>query len=650
MPFDLVNIVTLPSAVVTVGSGYYQNLGSGYLPLDLWLNESPSSLADGTFESYAIAAGAPRGWEGIAGTSFTQGASYATVQDGVSSGKAARLTVGSGTSRQATLLEQTIKPCTPGEIIRFNVTAKSSDVTNGRIRIDVRGHSTLAEFITSSSALFTATGAYQTFEYNWTVPAGATSYRAGVTYLGPAGIQVASGSTATIDNFITSIVLASNRPTVPRTVTYTQQPTSITLSWSTPVSTGGSAITGYFVGRDGFDSNGGGPWNTTVSATQFSVTFLSLVPGNTYNLTVAAVNANGQGVSSVTTVTMASSSVIASPPGSTFDLIAPLAAIAPLSPFEVDITNAPVHPNSQEYIDYTVNNQITPHWGGIAAANLYDFTTNFHIVGPDVPVRDMYFYDGQNKGYVPGELYDAGGLQTFKNVPIPENAIPASGTDKMLLIYQPSTDKLWEFWIVQKMTGTFNEWGVNQRVASPTGNWAAVWGGRIDNASASDARFKDYTGVAATAISYAATTIRIKEAQAGLITHAMALQVIDSAPTSSYPAGIVSYNGARRYDSGGGIVPQGLRLRLKPSFNVEASNLHPFAKTIATAAKKYGFVITDTAGAVSIVGESGTGIASRNGGTNPWDAILNGTQPYNLMANFPWSQCEYLPYDWGRPA
>jgi predicted phage tail protein len=67
------------------------------------------------------------------------------------------------------------------------------------------------------------------------------------------------------------------------------------LTWSPPVSNGGSPVTGYRVTRDGQDSTGGGSYSTILPATARAFRFTLLNPAAGYTFTVSAVTAVGTG-------------------------------------------------------------------------------------------------------------------------------------------------------------------------------------------------------------------------------------------------------------------------------------------------------------------------------------------------------------------
>ncbi|PTL72155.1 hypothetical protein C1I63_04400 [Rathayibacter caricis DSM 15933] len=89
---------------------------------------------------------------------------------------------------------------------------------------------------------------------------------------------------------------------------------SVTVSWQPPASSGGSAITGYLVGRSGSDASGAGPWSRLAPASARSQTFTNLVAGRTYTFTVQPRNAVGSGPTSSIVVTLAAKSLTTAAP------------------------------------------------------------------------------------------------------------------------------------------------------------------------------------------------------------------------------------------------------------------------------------------------------------------------------------------------
>jgi len=267
----------------------------------------------------------------------------------------------------------------------------------------------------------------------------------------------------------------------------------------------------------------------------------------------------------------------------------------------------------------SLTSTIKPYYNGIAAFNVDSYNTAYYTVGPGTPKTDVKFDNCQSKWGEPDGL-----AEQFAQVPIPSNAVPADGTDAELTIYSPSTDQLWEFWVTSHRAD----------------GWYACWGGRIDHVSTSPGYFTGGFGATATGLPVAGGMISIADAKAGVINHAMSLEILNPAPWDnfSYPA--------QRSDGGDNspsAIPEGTRFRLDPSINVNALDLTPLAKMIAKAAQQYGFIVTDQSGAVSVQAENGAAAAS-----DPWPAMMASVKSYEILANFPWSQLQVLPKNWGQ--
>ncbi|WP_147455933.1 DUF4124 domain-containing protein [Nocardioides mangrovicus] len=273
--------------------------------------------------------------------------------------------------------------------------------------------------------------------------------------------------------------------------------------------------------------------------------------------------------------------------------------------------------------------QVSSRYNGVAAFNYSQYNTSVYTVPATTPRADVVWDNCQNKSYTPSQLYS--GRAHFKSVPIPANAVPATGADGELSIWSPSTDQFWEFWKAKRVNG----------------QWHACWGGRIDHASTSAGYFADGMGASATGLAVAAGSIGIRELQKGRITHAMNLLVVNAAAYYHY-----SYP-AQRSDgwdpsNNPDAVPEGIRFRLDPRVNISQLHLTRIGRIVARAAKTYGFIVTDKGGAVAVQAESGTSLAHARG-RNPWGRLLGGTPGYDVLRNFPWKRLQALPMDYGKP-
>ena len=105
--------------------------------------------------------------------------------------------------------------------------------------------------------------------------------------------------------------------------------------------------------------------------------------------------------------------------------------------------------------------------------------------------------------------------RAFAAVPIPAGAKPASGSDAHMTVWQPATDRLWEFF--------------HMRLESD--GWHAAWGGAIDDVSASPGYYTTSSwpgalpqwGATATSLPVAGGLMTLRELRAGVINHALAI-------------------------------------------------------------------------------------------------------------------------------
>ncbi|HEX4838628.1 MAG TPA: hypothetical protein VFV03_08920, partial [Solirubrobacteraceae bacterium] len=105
----------------------------------------------------------------------------------------------------------------------------------------------------------------------------------------------------------------------------------------------------------------------------------------------------------------------------------------------------------------------------------------------------------------------------WSSVPLPKGAKPATGTDAVLVVWQPSTSRLWEFWrLVHRSDGWHASWGGAMRdVADRNGVYgSSVWPGA-----------QSYWGVSASSLAIAGGLITLEDLQRGRIEHALSIAI-----------------------------------------------------------------------------------------------------------------------------
>jgi hypothetical protein len=271
--------------------------------------------------------------------------------------------------------------------------------------------------------------------------------------------------------------------------------------------------------------------------------------------------------------------------------------------------HAPVRANSRAYVAELLRQVHDYHpW-----FNTTSYSVPVYVVGPR-----------QRTQQVKLDTWGPDLQHAFDAVPIPRSARSAVGTDQSLSIWQPSTNRLWDFWLMRRVKG----------------RWHARWGGEMDSVSSNPGYFThagatDNWGATATGLPLLGGLVTFADLQRGYINHALAMALVETQRADwTWPAqrtdGNVFSQGIQT------PIPEGMRFRLDPRLDIAKLNLPPIDAMLARAAQKYGIVVRDKAGAVVLYGQDPVGKA------NPWPAAFDNQYPNNVLALFPWGHLQAL--------
>jgi hypothetical protein len=260
--------------------------------------------------------------------------------------------------------------------------------------------------------------------------------------------------------------------------------------------------------------------------------------------------------------------------------------------------------------------QMRSHSGHVVI-NTTTWSAPVYVVSENTPTIALL---GQSAICPRSEGVFAGFQEVIRAVPLPADAIPAAGTDKEVIVWQPSTGHLWELW----------------RVLRESGHWTACWGGEIANTSTSDGIFPAPFGAGASGVSVLGGQIHLEDLEHGAINHALELLLPDTARSVFvWPADRTDGN-----SSEADAIPEGTRFRLNPKLRLRDRGLSPAAIEIARAIQRYGMVVGDTSGSVALQAQDPTPLISR-GHPNPYQELLR-PDPYDVLDRIPWNQLEVI--------
>ncbi len=276
--------------------------------------------------------------------------------------------------------------------------------------------------------------------------------------------------------------------------------------------------------------------------------------------------------------------------------------------------NVPLDPRSQQLSAAVA--AMARHYG--SALSVYSYSVPLYMVGPHQP-RVRVTLD------LPNRLLQA----AFDRVPLPADAQPATGTDAHLVVYQPATDTMWEFWKMHRLDG----------------NWHASWGGRMVHVSQNPGYFKFVTGqhgqpleesnwgATATGLPLVGGLILPSELRQGEIDHALSVALpLIRAGVRAAPAQRTD----GRYSTPDS-VPEGARFRLDPSLNLDALGLPWPTLIIARAVQRYGMIVRDGGRQIAMYAQDPVNLPS-----NPYPSLLHGLAPYQVLRDFPWNHLQLV--------
>lgn len=308
----------------------------------------------------------------------------------------------------------------------------------------------------------------------------------------------------------------------------------------------------------------------------------------------------------------------------------PVETIEPVTPFhffstssiwDEPVADAPVDPSSAAVIrafDKLIVEEEQPGNGG-PWINTTEYSVPVYTVPADQPLVTVKLHDHHRNPALSA---------AWGEVPLPPNALPAIGTDGELVVWQPSTNRLWEFW----------------RLVHEVGGWAATWGGAMQNVS-SDLGVdgpeawpggQTWWGASASSLSLVGGLISLEDLQKGQIAHALSMSI------PNVRAGVYA-SPAQRSDGKSTnplSLPEGAHLRLNPNLDLAALHLPRLTLMLAEAAQRYGIFVRDHSAVVDFQAQDPIPT-----GTEPYSGphgYFEGKLPSQLLASFPWSQLELV--------
>jgi hypothetical protein len=216
----------------------------------------------------------------------------------------------------------------------------------------------------------------------------------------------------------------------------------------------------------------------------------------------------------------------------------------------------------------------------------------------------------------------------WQAVPLPSQAKPAKGSEHLLVVWQPSTDRIWEF----------------RRLRHTKQGWTAIWGGAIEHASRNPGVYgpdawpgaRTWWGADGSSFSILGGLITLADLARGSIDHALVISV-RKVRERLYTTPAERTNGNSRSALS---LPMGAHLRLDPTLDLASLHLPPLTLMLARAAQRYGIFVGSPGSTVAFYGQD-----PRPTHKNLYwgrRGYYHGMWPNQLLVAFPWRHLQVL--------
>jgi len=254
----------------------------------------------------------------------------------------------------------------------------------------------------------------------------------------------------------------------------------------------------------------------------------------------------------------------------------PVRPYDPASPWNVPIgADAVVDPDSKTKVKAIADN------GERLTSEVDRFTIAVYGFDASTP-RHTVRLSGHFSSYDRGDdsRMGFGEAPTVTHVPIPDDATASAGSDGQIVIWNPKTGVEYSFF---------------QFARDASGHFTATNGSRYRTSRGNHGRFADGLSGRGAGTPYLAGLVRPWEIAEGRVDHALAFSYSSPSSEFVYPASKSDGDGVVGID-----VPEGTRLQLDPSLDLDTLGLRPTAKIIAKALQRYGMYVIDNGGSSKV--------------------------------------------------